>query len=225
MLDLIATPSPNFEGRPHGAAVKYVVLHYTGMQSGAAALQRLCEPASKVSAHYVVEEDGRMFKLVEETKRAWHAGKGFWRGSRDVNSVSIGIEIVNPGHEFGYRAFPKAQMEAVKALCADIKERHKLPPSAFIGHSDIAPARKEDPGELFDWAMLATAGIGLLPAPIAGGMMNEAEARAALNKIGYDPEAEFGLVLKAFQRHFAPKHMTGAMNSETAAMLRAVSAS
>ena len=146
-------PSPNWNERK--LPVSMVVLHYTGMQSAEAALAQLCDPAKEVSAHYMIEEDGSVHRLVREDRRAWHAGRSYWRGIRDVNSASVGIELVNPGHEFGYRPFPDAQMEALVPLLADIVQRHDIPRANVVGHSDIAPARKEDPGELFDWDLLA----------------------------------------------------------------------
>ena len=158
-MNMIEAPSPNFDGRT--APPSMIVLHYTGMQSGQAALDRLCDAAARVSAHYLVEEDGRVFRLVAEERRAWHAGASFWRGRRNVNGDSIGIEIVNPGHEWGYRPFPAVQVEAVIALLADIRTRWTIEDRDIVGHSDIAPNRKEDPGELFPWAALAEAGHGL----------------------------------------------------------------
>src|SRR5262249_42163258 len=143
--------------------IDMLVLHYTGMQSAAAAIDRLCDPAAKVSAHYLIEEDGTAWRLVDETRRAFHAGVSFWQGTTDVNSASIGIELVNPGHEWGYRPFPDAQMQTLETLAQEILRRHAIPPDRVVGHSDVAPARKQDPGELFDWRRLADAGIGLWP--------------------------------------------------------------
>src|SRR5215469_8262132 len=138
-----------------------VVLHYTGMVDGPSALARLRHTEAQVSAHYVVEEDGRVFALVDEDRRAWHAGVSFWRGERDINGCSIGIEIVNPGHEFGYRDFPDAQISAVIDLLDDIRGRRRIPDARILGHSDVAPDRKQDPGERFPWKRLAQAGHGL----------------------------------------------------------------
>ncbi len=149
--------SPNFNDRIGDDAPEMIVIHYTGMQSAAAALERLCDPAAEVSAHYVIDEDGVTYKLVEEENRAWHAGVSQWDGERDINSASIGIELVNPGHEFGYRGFPSAQMEALATLCKDIMSRHDI--KTVLGHSDVAPERKQDPGELFDWSWLANTGV------------------------------------------------------------------
>src|SRR5262249_6695143 len=149
--------------RPVAGRIDMLVLHYTGMRTGEAALERLCDPVAKVSSHYLVEEDGTTWRLVPEEKRAWHAGVSFWAGERDINDFSIGIELVNPGHEFGYRPFPEAQMQALEALARDIVDRHAIRPHRVVGHSDVAPTRKTDPGELFDWARLARKGIGLWP--------------------------------------------------------------
>lgn len=227
------TPSPNHDSRPEGVPVDMLVLHYTGMQSGAAALERLRDPAAKVSSHYLVEEDGRVFALVTEDRRAWHAGLSWWRGHVSLNDRSIGIEIVNPGHEWGYRAFPEVQIAAVIGLCRTILGHHPIPPRNVVAHSDIAPSRKEDPGELFPWPQLAAAGIGLWPgeAPAA---VDEVPAlgpgvagdgvralRATLRRIGYQvaPEgavdAPLATVLTAFQRHWAPHRIDGVADGRT----------
>ncbi len=154
--------SPNHDERRLGPP-DMLILHYTGMTSAEAALDRLCDPAARVSSHYVVEEDGAIWRLVPEERRAWHAGESGWLGRHDINTHSIGIEIVNPGHEFGYRPFPEAQMRAVEELCRDIFIRWPIPPRLVLGHSDVAPHRKQDPGELFSWQRLARTGIGLWP--------------------------------------------------------------
>ena len=144
-------PSPNFGPRPPGAAIDMVILHYTGMRTAEEALERLCDPDAEVSAHYAIDEDGEILRLVDESRRAWHAGQSCWRGDTDINDRSIGIELVNPGHEFGYRAFPEPQMTALEELLGDIVRRRGIAPARILGHSDVAPARKRDPGELFDW--------------------------------------------------------------------------
>jgi N-acetylmuramoyl-L-alanine amidase len=205
-------PSPNHDARPRDGEIDMLLLHYTGMQSADAALARLCDPAAKVSAHYVVDEDGAVFDLVPEARRAWHAGLACWAGQSDINGCSIGIELVNPGHEFGYRWFPRAQMEAVMALCREILARHPIPAHRVLGHADVAPSRKEDPGELFDWAALAAAGIGLWPAPGAG--------RPALEQFGYDVAgAGLGACATAFQRHWRPGNIDGVMDDECLGLL------
>jgi N-acetylmuramoyl-L-alanine amidase len=195
-----------------------LVLHYTGMKSAAAAIARLCDPEAKVSAHYVVEEDGTIWRLVEENRRAWHAGVSCWRGQRDVNSRSIGIEIVNPGHEWGYRDFPPAQMQAVARLSRAILARHPIPPRNVVGHADVAPLRKQDPGERFDWRWLAAQGVGLWPSA-AGDAVSAAQAPALLARYGYDPDTDLAAVVTAFQRHFVPRQVGGRLDEPTLAML------
>lgn len=217
---LIPRPSPNHGPRPEGATVELLVLHYTGMPTAQDALHRLTDPESGVSAHYTVDEDGTVYAHVPEDRRAWHAGVSSWRGQGDVNSRSVGVEIVNPGHEFGYRPFPRVQMEAVAELCREILDRHRLPPSAVVAHSDVAPARKQDPGELFDWPWLAERGIGVWPVPVDGRPAANGEVERLLSVIGYDsacPEA-----LTAFLRHYRPDAMTVGFDGGAMAMLRAV---
>ena len=220
-------PSPNHGERPHGAVIDLLILHYTGMRSAAAALARLSDPAAEVSAHYVIDEDGTIYALVDETRRAWHAGVSFWAGARDINDRSIGIELVNPGHEFGYRPFPEAQMLALEGLCRDIIARHAIPAHRVLGHSDVAPARKLDPGELFDWARLARAGIGLWPRPAACGAApgaalsadEAAEARVLLAGLGYAMD-DAAAAVAAFQRHFRPALIDGAPDRDCLMRLR-----
>jgi N-acetylmuramoyl-L-alanine amidase len=214
-LQIIERPSPNHDARPDGRDVDTLLLHYTGMPSGAAALDRLCDPASKVSAHYLIEEDGRIFRLVPEEHRAWHAGVGEWRGAADINARSLGIEIVNPGHEFGYRPFPAEQMAALRRLALDILGRHRIPAARVLGHADVAPLRKEDPGELFDWRGLAAAGIGLWPESTTLAVLESAVAMA-LKRIGYGyTDEDLPAVIRAFQRHFRPHAITGGADAET----------
>jgi len=209
----IERPSPNHDGRD-GAAIDMLVLHYTGMASAAAALDRLCDPAAKVSAHYVVDEEGMVYALVPEDCRAWHAGVSHWAGASNINSRSIGIELVNPGHEFGYRAFAEEQIAALIPLCHSILVRHPIPSARVLGHSDIAPARKEDPGELFPWMRLAKNGIGLWPPKRESDFGPEALAR-----FGYDPSAPTDKVVTAFQRHFRPRKLDGVWDGECAGLL------
>jgi N-acetylmuramoyl-L-alanine amidase len=162
-LPIECCPSPNFGERRGGRQVDMLLLHYTGMQSADGALSWLCNPVSEVSAHYFVFEDGRIAQMVPETERAWHAGKSFWAGDPDTNSCSIGIEVANSGHAWGSPDFPEPQIAAVVDLCQNILSRHQIPSWRVLGHSDVAPGRKQDPGEKFDWARLAAAGIGLWP--------------------------------------------------------------
>jgi N-acetylmuramoyl-L-alanine amidase len=209
-------PSPNQDSRD-GAAIDLLVLHYTGMQSGEAALARLCDPTAKVSAHYTIDEDGTVYAMVPEDRRAWHAGISCWAGARDVNARSIGIELVNPGHEFGYRAFPSAQIVALSALAKDILIRHAIPAWRVLGHSDVAPLRKEDPGELFPWAKLAGEGIGLWPDSAAD--PGDAVVTDLLTRYGYDPEVPLDKRITAFQRHFHPARVDGMADAETRMLL------
>lgn len=220
-LDLLHSPSPNFDDRDRDQPVDMLVIHYTGMESGQAALDRLCDPAAQVSAHYLIEEDGRTFQLVALDKRAWHAGVSYWRGSTNINARSIGIELVNPGHEFGYRRFPELQFQSLLTLCKAIMEDHNIPPINVVGHSDVAPRRKEDPGEKFDWARLAVAGIGLWPRP--GGPIAAGERDLLIQAIGYEWE-DPGATLRAFQRHYRPKLITGDWDSETEVLVRQLAA-
>jgi N-acetylmuramoyl-L-alanine amidase len=218
--------STNHGARDNPARIDMLVLHYTGMRSAAAALERLCDPLARVSAHYVVEEDGRVWQLVAESRRAFHAGVSCWGGERDLNRVSIGVEIVNPGHQWGYRAFPKPQMQAVEALCRDILQRHPIPAHRVVAHSDIAPDRKTDPGELFDWPRLACAGIGIWPVPDDAGWhgpVDRERALADLGAIGYCPGAGPAAVA-AFQRRFRPASINGIIDPQTAARLTEVRA-
>lgn len=217
---MIERPSPNQDDRP--APPDMLVLHYTGMQSGAAAVARLRDTAARVSSHYVVDEDGSVYRLVPEARRAWHAGVSYWRGRETLNDVSIGIEIVNPGHEWGYRPFPPAQIGAVIRLCHGIVARHDIPPAHVVGHSDIAPNRKQDPGELFPWAQLAAEGIGLWAEPGGGG--DPGDAMTLLARIGYDTRHAARDVLTAFQRRFLPDHLTGQEDAGTCARLAEIAA-
>jgi N-acetylmuramoyl-L-alanine amidase len=214
-----------------------IILHYTGMPTGEAALERLRDPDAKVSAHYLVEEDGRVFALVPEARRAWHAGVSVWAGETDINAASIGIEIVNPGHEHGYRPFPDLQIAAVVALLADIRSRWTIPDSRILGHSDVAPARKQDPGELFPWAALAAAGHGWWVEPLdapgeALGLGDEGlgvmTLTAGLARLGYGVTAsslyddDIATVVRAFQRHWAPARVDGRADGATRARLMAL---
>jgi len=222
-------PSPNFNAREPDTPLQYIVLHYTGMKTAADALAHMTTSGSEVSAHYMIDEDGSLTRLVAEEDRAWHAGKSFWRGERDINSASIGIELVNPGHLFGYRPFPPEQIAALKDLLREIMDRHNLPPSCLLAHSDIAPTRKEDPGELFPWEELAKEDMGLWPdlLPYDFGPEKEAgEAFALLRHIGYDcPDGDDSAcfaALNAFQRRYHPEALMEELTPETLARLRAL---
>ena len=234
-MNVIEAPSPNFE--PRKGVPDTIVLHYTGMPTGEEALARLRDPDAKVSSHYVVEEDGRIFRLVPEERRAWHAGVSFWKGERDLNTRSVGVEIVNPGHEFGYRPFPAPQIAAVIELVADIRTRWMVDDGRIVGHSDIAPDRKDDPGELFPWKRLAEAGHGYwVEVPAApGAPLGEGETgpgvfalQAGLTRLGFDcaPSGEYeprtSCIVRAFQRHWRPEKVDGVADGETRARLIAL---
>ncbi len=197
-MKMIARPSANHDDRA-GVAIDMLVLHYTGMPDAEAALARLTDPAAKVSAHYTIDEDGTVYAHVPEERRAWHAGVSYWAGADDINARSIGIELVNPGHEYGYRPFPEAQIASLIELACGILERHPIPSARVLGHSDVAPARKDDPGELFPWERLARERIGLWPTPGDGDPGAE-----SLTGFGYDPGAPQDKRIAAFQRHFRP---------------------
>lgn len=210
--------SPNWDERT--LPVSMVVLHYTGMQTGRAAEERLVDPEAKVSAHYLIHEDGAVVRLVPEEKRAWHAGRSFWRGITDVNSASVGIELVNPGHEFGYRPFPEAQIEALIPLLAAIKQRHDICASNVVGHSDVAPARKDDPGELFPWPLLARYGLALpIPRPSMRLLFDNPGAfYLALERFGYDV-TDGRAAVRAFQRRWRPSLIDGEIDGQIGALL------
>jgi len=220
-MTIIDTPSPNWDER--SLPVSMLVLHYTGMQDADSAIARLRDPAAKVSCHYLVAEDGTILRMVDEAKRAWHAGRSHWRAIDDVNSASIGIEIVNPGHDWGYRPFPAEQIEALIPLVADIKERHGITRGDVVGHSDIAPARKRDPGELFPWHSLARLRLAL-PRPTRNLMdphWTEAGFCLALERFGYDVADRMAAIM-AFQRRFRPELIDGEIDAECRMILLAL---
>ncbi len=205
--------SPNRDARD--GPVDMVVIHYTGMTSATAAIERLCDPEARVSAHYVIEEDGALHRLVPEEARAWHAGVSMWGGRALLNDCSIGIELVNPGHEWGYRDFPEGQMRSLEDLLGDILKRRSIAPERVLGHADIAPRRKEDPGERFDWPRLARAGLAVWPEAASErdpGRLLDMEGVTALGRamteVGYDLE-DFAAALTAFRRRFRPDALDG----------------
>jgi N-acetylmuramoyl-L-alanine amidase len=237
-------PSPNHGERKEEARADSIILHYTGMADASSALLWLCNPLSEVSCHYFVFEDGRIWQLVPEGRRAWHAGKSCWQGERDMNSRSIGIEIVNKGHDLsapqshGYPPFPDEQIEAVIRLVRDIATRWQISPRRILAHSDIAPGRKIDPGENFPWDRLAAAGVGhyVPPAPITEGasyrLGDEGPLVQAVQSLfaryGYDMPisgiycAQTKAVVEAFQRHFRPERVDGVADVSTLKTLRAL---
>jgi len=227
-VQIIARPSPNFNERV-GGAVDMLVLHYTGMISREHAMARLCDPKSRVSAHYLIDEAGNVYQMVAEEHRAWHAGVSFWAGSRDINSRSIGIELVNPGHDLDYRNFPQRQMEALAQLCLQIMSRHPVPASRVLGHSDVAPGRKRDPGEKFDWAWLAWQGVGAWPVQVhfnAALAPDILELQQCLSRFGYEiPQTgiygtQTRAVITAFQRHFRSERVDGVADAHCLAILK-----
>lgn len=222
-MRLVERPSPNHDARP--GAVDMLVLHYTGMPTAEDALTRLCDPEAKVSSHYTIDEAGVVYRHVPEERRAWHAGVSFWAGEKNVNGRSIGIEMVNPGHEFGYVPFAEAQITALIELAHGILSRHAIPARFVLGHSDVAPARKTDPGELFPWQRLAAAGIGLSPPALRAADSVPAFADQ-LSRFGYGvpPQVDVpvGAVVTAFQRHFRPSCIDGVADGECAAILAAL---
>jgi N-acetylmuramoyl-L-alanine amidase len=228
-------PSPNFEPR-RGGRPSILLLHYTGLGSAANAIDWLSRPESKVSSHYVVDEEGAVTQLVAEDMRAWHAGLAVWAGETDINSASIGIEVHNRGHEHGLPDFPEDQVRTLEALCRDIIARHGIRPERVLAHSDVAPTRKRDPGEKFPWARLARAGIGhwVPPEPVnwadpgiardaAGPLVAAVQTKLAEYGYGieptggFDPKTEF--VVKAFQRHFRPERVDGRIDQSTVTTL------
>lgn len=211
-------PSPNFNARRR--PVSMIVLHYTGMQDGGEALARLTSPDSGVSCHYFIDESGHVVQLVHEDLRAWHAGAGRWRGRDDVNSASIGIELQNPGHEWGYRDFTAAQLEALIPLVAAIRRRHFIDRADVIGHSDLAPTRKEDPGERFDWQLLARYGQALCRPErlLTDPLWSDGAFGLALERFGYDI-ADLRAATIAFQRRFRQANIDGVIDGETRALL------
>ena len=220
---LIERPSPNHDARP--AAVDLLVLHYTGMKTAEEALARLCDPSAKVSAHYTIDTKGCVYRHVPEERRAWHAGASFWAGEANVNGRSIGIELVNPGHEFGYVPFSDDQIASLIGLAQGIVARHAIAPARVLGHSDVAPARKTDPGELFPWRCLAEHGIGLWPSPLPRGRRGQGfgDFAADLARFGYglppDVDVSLEAVIAAFQRHFRPSCIDGIADDECGAIL------
>lgn len=247
-LKITQHPSPNWNERPAFEAsgaplIDTVILHYTGMQSAEAALAHMCSPAAQVSAHYCVNEDGTACELVHPDKRAWHAGVSSWQGRENLNHTSIGIELVNPGHEFGYRDFPARQIETLLELLEQLRVRYDIPAARYLGHSDVAPARKMDPGEKFPWQTLAEGGFGLWPQKdvidagrndgtfVAKKGMIGADV-ASLNKIlsliGYSVFLGDSYTqstqdaLKAFQRHWRQSRVSGELDRGTQKVLDAI---
>lgn len=223
-LKIVECRSPNHDERPPGSVIDMLVLHYTGMKTADEALARLCDPQAKVSAHYTIGRDGRVFAHVPEARRAWHAGASWWAGESNVNGRSIGIELVNPGHEFGYVPFTQSQIAALIDLSKLILARHPIPANRVVGHSDVAPARKTDPGELFPWKQLADFGIGAWPSASHRELHEPVESALARYGYGLPPHADVSLeqVIAAFQRHFRPGDVNGKWDGECDSALAAL---
>ncbi|MBT5242454.1 MAG: N-acetylmuramoyl-L-alanine amidase [Rhodospirillaceae bacterium] len=220
--------SPNFGDRRDGTSITMLVFHYTGMENCESALAHLCDADAEVSAHLLIDEDGTAYRLVEDDRRAWHAGASFWRGETDINSASIGIELVNPGHEYGYKAFPQPQIDALIAFSQDLISEYAIPATGVVGHSDIAPGRKSDPGELFPWKRIASSGIGLWPDLSDAGSRDVGTPWENLSKIGYarpgdrsyggdllNPGTAESDVISAFQARFTPHSVSGVLDDKT----------
>lgn len=234
-MDIIPYPSPNEDARPQGGRIETIVLHYTDMEPVEAALSRLADPAAQVSAHYVVAADGTLYRMVEDARRAWHAGESHWRGVSSVNANSIGIEIDNGGHAHGLPEFPPKQMEAVLSLLRSLKERYLIPDRNIVGHSDVAFLRKQDPGEKFDWAWLACNGVGIFPfgaKPISGPELKRGDSGTDVMKLqqslsnwgyGLKIDGTYGekteACVLAFQRHYRPDGVTGVWDNDCAGRL------
>jgi N-acetylmuramoyl-L-alanine amidase len=219
-LRIVECRSPNRDSR-EGSPIDMLVLHYTGMRTAEEALARLCDPAAKVSAHYTIDRDGRVYRHVPEELRAWHAGVSYWAGAANVNARSIGIELVNPGHDFGYVPFTEAQIAALIDLAHGIRARHDIAPARVVGHSDVAPARKQDPGELFPWRELSEYGLGVWPDSKATPLAEPFEAALARFGYGVPPQVDVPLeqVISAFQRHFRPSCIDGIADRECEGIL------
>lgn len=238
-MDIIQRASPNFDSRG-GQPIDTLVMHYTDMLTAQEAIDRLCNEDAKVSAHYVIDEQGRVTQLVDECERAWHAGESHWRGHNNMNARSIGIEIANRGHSHGYTEFPDAQMQAVAELSREIIARHDVPARNVVGHSDIAFLRKMDPGELFDWPRLARAGVGIFPfdaKPMLAGELRKDDSGTQVMKLqtslanwgyGLKLDGRFGekteACVKAFQRHYRPERIDGVWDNSCAGLLAALHA-
>jgi N-acetylmuramoyl-L-alanine amidase len=228
---IVLQNSPNCDARPFGTVVDKIILHYTGMPTMEEALERLCDNSAaarargRVSSHYMIDEDGTIYALVDERDRAWHAGVSYWQGQTNINDTSIGIELVNPGHEFGYRPFPRPQLEALAELTQSICKRNPIRPEYVLAHSDVAPGRKMDPGEKFNWRFLAARGVGLWPEPESQDythaqfyLTSPTALRHALIRVGYNPDIELDVICRAFNQHYGNRD-SPELSWETAASL------
>jgi N-acetylmuramoyl-L-alanine amidase len=209
------TPSPNFNARTK--PIDMLLVHYTDMESSEAALSWMTNPAAQVSSHYLIDEAGGIYQLVEEDKKAWHAGESFWQGRTNLNDCSIGIELSNPGHSHGYQPFPEAQITALISLSKKIQNRWNIPLSRILGHSDVAPRRKQDPGHLFPWKRLSQEGLGLWPQKVKP--TQTLDITENLAQIGYETISLTQTIL-AFQRHYQPHRVDGIVDEETRSLLQ-----
>ncbi len=217
-MKFLKVSSPHFNERL--LPIDSIVLHYTDMETADEALTWFLNPLSKVSSHYLIEGGGKIYQIVEEDKRAWHAGESYWQGCRDINSCSIGIELANPGHSHGYLPFPEAQIESLLRLCEGIRSRWDIPTSRILGHSDVAPQRKQDPGHLFPWGTLAREGLGLWPTAAPHHCEKSVfDINEDLEKIGYEVVSPPHALL-AFQRHFQPHKVDGVPDHETRSLIQ-----
>jgi N-acetylmuramoyl-L-alanine amidase len=205
-MNVTPMPSPHFDNRAMGSEIQFLILHYTGVQSSRKVMDIFTgkdnetNPSGRVSAHYMIDEDGSVYQFVEDTKRAWHAGLSYWKGITDMNSHSIGIELHNPGHDYVYHLFAEPQITSLIKLCKILIRRYHIPAEHVLGHSDIAPGRKKDPGELFPWDKLAKNGIGQWPGP-------RITCKQDLIDFGYNPECEEDVVMQAYYRHYHPQKL------------------
>lgn len=222
MLYFQDCPSPNFNKRPSSRNPELIIIHYTGMQPAGDALSKLCNPDAAVSAHYLIEKNGSIYRLVEDKNRAWHAGLSYWQGERDINGISLGIELDNGGHDFALPSYPAKQIEALLSLLSELSQKYHISPERIIGHSDIAPSRKIDPGEHFPWEILHKYGFGLWPGdlPVRDEPQSIPQVQEILEEIGYDcPQTNIldpltVAVIQAFQRHFTPAEITGTITQK-----------
>ncbi|MBM3468575.1 MAG: N-acetylmuramoyl-L-alanine amidase [Alphaproteobacteria bacterium] len=227
MYKKIHHPSPNFEDRPEGVLIDTIILHYTDMRNAEEALERLSDPQAKVSAHFLIHKNGNVYQLVDPYYKAWHAGESYWQGDKDLNNRSIGIELDNAGHAFGLEPFSEIQITTLINLLKDLVEVFEVPVNRIIGHSDVAPLRKQDPGELFPWFDLAEKGFGLWPQSLEPFQtsplppLSVSDAQQAFLKIGYEcPQTgtwdeNTQKVCRVFQQHFTPHEVTGQITNLT----------
>lgn len=221
-MNILKKASPNYNERVGDVSPRYIILHYTGTETAKEASDVYMDKDGGLSPHYMVDVDGSVTQFVEESARAWHAGKSFWEGEEDLNSLSIGIEIVNGGHYKDHPEFPAEQIEAVIALCRQIIGRHDIKPINVIGHSDIATGRRFDPGPLFPWSRLAQNGVGFWPEPEEGDFQTDIGVRSGLLKFGYTDQCEDVVLVREFQRHYEPELFSKGLEGQVSERTRAL---